>query len=165
MQTIEVGDALSSEPGFDTPDEAIQYAKGRANRTQRGEDVTPYVGQSITSVDWRDDALWLGLASGATLQFEIVEHKVDLTIIEVNGGSQRSASTMHDVVALIFRNETSIWKRAQMMESLLGNEFHRVQLSGSMFNFLYMRNVGILHLSVLLNRQTNRPFLFWCPSD
>ncbi len=34
-----------------------------------------------------------------------------------------------------------------------------------MFTFIYVRYVHILHLGVLMDRTTGRPFLHWQPTD
>jgi hypothetical protein len=52
------------------------------------------------------------------------------------------------------------------MRSLVGKRVSRLQLSGSdAFNFLYVKEIGILHVSALIDCASRRPFMFWSPSD
>jgi hypothetical protein len=165
MQIIEAERPPCNDAAFDTPVQAIAYARRQINRTRRGEDLTPYVGRTIVSVQWRDDALRLQLDSGIALQFGIVEQLVDVAIINAAAAQQWGPGTIEDTALIRFGTNASIWRRGELMRSLQGNDFRRMQLGGVMFSFLYISNVGILHLSTAIDRATSLPLLYWHLSD
>lgn len=52
------------------------------------------------------------------------------------------------------------------MRAFVGKPVVRLQLSGGdAFNFLYVKGIGILHLSALIDRSSHRAFMFWSQSD
>jgi hypothetical protein len=165
-EIIEADVGTFDEPTFSTPDAAIAYAKARWNRTRRG-DPAPLVGEQIVSASWCEDRLRLGLANGRALQFGIDERGVSPIVFDDVGADDElkcRAPPAEAAVIVRLAGQTFTWARAALDASLPGHELRGVQPSESSC-FLYVRGIRILHISVLLDRRTGRPFLFWWPSD
>jgi hypothetical protein len=164
LETILASLLPNFEPGFDTPEEAIAFSKWIA-AARGNENIASCIGRVIRLADWRDDGIFLQLDNGKTLHFGCARYVVDLAVED--GVPSNSASTLRGPGAVLVRfgdGEAFYWDRAELIRALEGNSIRRIEAGQTIF-LLYVSNVGILMISVLINRSTGRPFLFWEMTD
>lgn len=156
-------------PTSNTPEDAIAHGeRAFIDTTLGGQSIKQCVGQAIQSVDWGDAAIRLHLANGLTLTLALSlhDHEVDVTVQETATATDLGESSIADSVVVRLAAQEFEWERAALLNALIGRRFLRLHLSGSnAANFLYVKDIGILHLSALVDRSSQRPFLFWQPSD
>ncbi len=157
----------TEEPSFDTPDEAIAHGqRAFVNVTLGGQSIGDCLGQPIEGVDWSDTAFRLRLTNGLALTVRLHDREIDVAVERELAAPDLGGSTIAETVAVRVDRQEFVWDRAMLMRSLVGKPFLRLQLSGSdAFNFLYVKDIGILYLCALIDRNTQSAFMFWSPSD
>jgi hypothetical protein len=159
LKTIEATLPSESEPAFKTPGEAIDFSKS-IDRTHHHNDMALCIGQIIRARDWRDDSFDLHLDNHKVLQFGCAQNVVDVIIGDDQPNTVVGGPQTQEVVLVRLKGKEIHWKRDELMRALRGNAVYRIQMGQSGL-FLYVTNVGILAVSVLIDRSTGRPFLFW----
>jgi len=163
LETILATLPLEFEPGFDTSEETIAFSKWIA-AVRGNENIASCIGRVIRLADWRDDAIFLQLDNGKTLHFGCARYVVDLAIEDSVPSDGANESRAPKAVLVQLEDVTFYWDRDELIRALEGNTVQRIQAGQTLF-FFYVSNVGILMISVLINRSTGRPFLFWQVTD
>ena len=167
---IEVIEAIVpplSLPTSATPEEAIaQGERAFIDTTLGGQSIKQCVGQTIESVDWNDTAFRLHLANGLILAVSLHDDEVDATVRERASAADLDRRSIADSVVVRLEAQEFEWDRAALLKALTNHRFSRLHLSGSnAANFLYVTGAGMLHLSALVDRNSQCSFLFWQPTD
>ena len=157
----------SEQPSFGSPDEAIAHGKRAfVDLTLGGQSIANCVGQVIEGVDWSDTAFSLRLSNGFALTLVLQDGEIDVAVEREPRAPNLGDNTIAESVAVRLGPQEFVWDRAVLLRSLVGKRLSRLQLSGSdAFNFLYVKEIGILHLSALIDGASRRAFMFWSPSD
>jgi len=159
LKAIDATLPSESEPAFETPGEAINFSKS-IDRTRHHDDVDLCVGRIIRAADWRDDSFSLHFDNLKVLQVDCAQNVVDVIIGDDPPNTVVGGPQTQQVVLVRLKGKEIHWKRDELMRALRGNAVYRIQMGQSGL-FLYVTNVGILAVSVLIDRSTGRPFLFW----
>ena len=167
IEFIEAAVPPTNLPTFDTPEEAIAHGeRAFIDTTLGGQSIKDCMGQEIERVDWGDTAIRLHLANGPILVLGLVGREIDVALRHTAIATDLGARSIADSVVVHIEAQEFVWERAILLHALTGRRLLRLQLSGSdAFNFLYVSNIGILHVSALIDRSSRRAFLFWQPSD
>lgn len=167
IEFIEAALPPNEEPSFDTPEEAIAHGnRAFADVTLGGQSIDDCLGQSIEGVEWCDTAFRLCLTNGLALTVRLHDREIDVAVERKSGAPSLGDSTIAESVSIRLGPQDFVWDRGMLMRSLVGKSLLRLQLSGSdAFNFLYVKDIGILHLSALIDRLTQRVFMFWSPLE
>jgi len=163
LKTIDAALPSVREPSFATPEEAINFAK-MIDRARRKNDDASYIGRLVEAAHWRGDTLRLNLDNGKVLHFQAARDAVDLTIEDDVLDQAPGGSETPDLVLVRLAGKEIHWQIGELIRALVGQVVLRIQASQIGF-FLYLTNVGILYLSVLIDRHSGCPFLFWDLSD
>lgn len=157
----------TEQPSFDAPEEAIAHGKRAfVDVTLGGQSIRECIGQPIERVTWSDTAFRLHLTQGRALTLRLHDHEIDVAVGREPSVPDLGDSVIAESVVVRLGPQEFVWDRAVLMRSLVGKSIVRLQLSGSdAFNFLYVKGIGILHLSSLIDRGSHRAFMFWSPSD
>lgn len=167
IEFIEAALPPIEEPSFDTPEEAIAHGKRAfVDTTLGGQSISDCIGQPIERVDWGDTAFRLHLINGLALSAHLRGREIDVAVERQPSPPSLGEGALADSVMVHLGPQEFVWDRAALMRGLVGRRLTRLQLSGSdAFNFLYVKDIGILHLSALIDRNSQRAFMFWSPSD
>src|SRR5262245_45885611 len=163
METIDAVFPVNVEPAFATPSEAIAFSKYIA-RVREVDGVASCIGRLVRCSDWREDAMFLHLENGKILHFRCAGHVVDLKIEDGWQFDVAVESRTSDVALVRLAAHEIHWKRGELIRTLENNAVLRIHASATGF-FLYASSVGIVWISVLVNRLAGRPFLFWELTD
>lgn len=163
LETILASLLPNFEPDFYTPEEAIAFSKWIA-AARGNENIASCIGRVIRLADWRDDAIFLQLDNGKTLHFGCARYVVDLAVEDGVPSDGANESRALKAVLVQLEDVTFYWDRDELVRALEGNTVQRIQAGHTLY-FLYVANVGILMISVLINRSTGRPFLYWGLTD
>lgn len=157
----------SEQPSFDSPEEAIAHGKRAfVDVTLGGQSIANCLGQAVDSVDWSDTAFRLRLSNGFALTLVLHDREIDVAVEREPRSPNLGDNTIAESVVVRLGPQELVWDRAVLMRSLVGKRLSRLQLSGGdAFNFLYVKEIGILHLSALIDSASHRAFMFWSPSD
>jgi hypothetical protein len=163
VKIIEAVFPASLEPAFDTAEEAISFGQ-EISAERCNADIASCFGNTIRSTYWSDDILELYLGNNKVLRFTCAQYVVNVAaeVYRLENMAGKIA-TQGNVVIHLARKEI-LWKRSEMIESLVGHTLRRIHASQTGL-FVYVTNFGILALNVLINRVSGVPFLFWEPSD
>ena len=159
LRIIEATLPSESEPAFETPGEAIEFSKF-IDRTRHHTDMASCVGRIIRAADWRDDSFSLYLDNHKVLQFGCAEYGVDVIIGDDPPSTVVGGPRTQEIVLVRLKNKEIYWKRDELMRALPSHAVDRIQMGQSGL-FLYVTKIGIVAVSVLIDRSTSRPFLFW----
>jgi hypothetical protein len=162
IETIEV-DVLPLDAIFSTPGAAIAHVAGSINKTPYNDDLTSYIGKRIVRTDLYDDMFSLYLEGGAIGEFRLIGKALDFVVLQSPSSVRGRTTEIDDIVSVQFPESMYIWRRRELLASLEGNQFCYVQLSGSRMCFLCIKNVGVLIVTVSMDRRRRKPFLFWSP--
>jgi len=167
IEFIEADLPPTEQPSFDSPEEAIAHGKRAfVDITLGGQSITDCVGQPIERVDWSDTAFRLHLANDLALTLRLHDGEIDVAVGREPSPPDLGDSAIAESVVVRLGLQEFAWDRAALMHALVGKRLLRLQLSGSdAFNFLYVNDIGILHLSALIDRGSQRAFMLWSPSD
>lgn len=157
----------TEEPSFDTPEGAIAHGmRSFVDTTLGGQSIGECIGQPIERVDWSDTAFRLHLTNGLTLTLRLHDREIDVAVGRAPTTPDLGERVIADSVVVRLGPQEFVWDRAALLHGLVGKHLTRLQLSGSdTFNFLYVKDIGILLLSSLIDRTAQRTFMFWSPSD
>lgn len=156
----------SDQPSFETPEEAIAHGKRAfVDVTLGGQRIAHCLGQAIEGVDWSDTGFRLRFSNDLALTLVLHDREIDVAVELEPGAPNLGHNTIAESVVVRLGPQEFVWDRAVLMRSLVGKRVSRLQLSGSdEFNFLYVKEIGILHLSALIDGASRRAFMFWSPS-
>ena len=167
IEFIEAVSPPIEEPSFDTPEEAIAHGRcAFVDSTLGGQSIGDCIGQPIERVDWGDTAIRLHLINDLALTARLHDRQIDVAVEREPGPPDLGIGVLADSVIVRLAAQEFVWDRAALMRGLVGKCLTRLQLSGSdVCNFLYVKDIGILHLSALIDHNFQRAFMFWEPSD
>jgi hypothetical protein len=167
IEFIEAVLPRTEQPSFDSPEEAIAHGKRAfVDTTLGGQSIGDCIGQPVERVDWSDTAFRLHLGNGLALTLRLHDREIDVAAAREPSAPDLGDSAIAGSVVVRLGPQEFVWDRAVLMHALVGKPLLRLQLSGSdAFNFLYVKDIGILHLSALIDRSSQRAFMFWSPSD
>lgn len=157
----------TEQPSFETPEEAIAHGKRAfVDVTLGGQSIANCLAQAIEGVDWSDTAFRLRLSSGFALTLVLHDREIDVAVEREPRAPNLGDNTIAESVIVRLGPQEFVWDRGGLMRSLVGKRVSRLQLSGSdAFNFMYVKEIGILHLGALIDGASRRAFMFWSPSD
>ena len=157
----------TDQPTFDSPEEAIAHGeRAFVDITLGGQSIGDCIGQTIERVDWSDAAFRLHLNNGLALTLHLHDREIDAAVTREPSPFDLGDNLIAERVVVRLATQEFVWDRAMLMHSLVGKAAVRLQLSGSdAANFLYVKGIGILYLCALIDRSSQRAFMFWSPSD
>ncbi len=157
----------TDQPSFDTLEEAIAHGKRAfVDVTLGGQSIRECLGQPVERVDWSDTAFRLHLANAFALTIRLHDREIDVAVGREPSARDLGDSAIPGSVVVRLGPQEFVWDRAALMRALVGKPVVRLQLSGGdAFNSLYVKGIGILHLSALIDRNSHRAFMFWSQSD
>jgi hypothetical protein len=149
------------EPKHGTPEEAVAYAKARALEHKHANEA-PFLHAPIDRIAFSDDMLEIGTRRGG-IAVRIVGDSPVYTLVgearDPTGTPSRDAAVEVSLGELRF-----VWDRAEIVGQMLGTSLVRVDGSPDRL-WLYFSGIGVIAVSVLINQETGRRFLFWDQSE
>lgn len=149
------------EPTHRTAEEAIAYARTRALKHKSANEA-PFLRIPLDRVTFSDDTLEIGTRRGG-LVAHIVDGSPVYTLVNEAADPCRTAA-QSDAVEIQLEELCFVWDRPAIIQKMLSSSLVQIDASPDLL-WLYFSAVGIIAVSVLIDKETGRPFLFWEPSD
>jgi hypothetical protein len=162
-EIIDAALPLEVEPSFKAPEDAIAFSKSLKN-LRSSANVSACQGAVVKAVSWTSLALTLYFDNEKILQFKRNEQgAVEAILIAAEDATNRPANQRQNGIALIrLVNQEFVWRRDELANMMVGNKFIAIQPT-LYWIFVHVENCDTVLVSTLIDRSTNRPFLFWSP--
>ncbi|MBV9828054.1 MAG: hypothetical protein JO001_20665 [Alphaproteobacteria bacterium] len=162
-EIIDAAHPLEVEPSFKAPGDAIEFSKSLKN-LRSSANVCTCQGAVIKSVSWTSVTLTLSFDNEKILQFKRNEQgAVEASLMETDDTTIRPSNQRQNGIALVrLANQEFVWKRDELATMIVGNKL--VAIHPTLYwIFIHVENCDTVLVSTLIDRTTNRPFLFWSP--
>jgi hypothetical protein len=149
--------------GFSTPEQAIAFELAQAN-AHHDNKIELCIGRQVVSVKYRESGFAMRFENGKILELKCSDFGVSFSIEDGDASRLEIEEMPRDSIIVRLGNKESIWRRGEILLSLVGTKLRRLhQVDPSIF--LEFSDIGILSVNILINRASQRPFLFWGYSD
>jgi hypothetical protein len=152
------------ESSYHSLEEAIT-ATMRGERAEKARRDTMIVeGLHILDGVWNDTMLSFSLSNQTYLTFYLHGIRVDWQVGPVLPEILVEHAKAEDVILVFEDGERYYWSRKGLIASRINRRI-RLIYAGTAWVYFYVDNCPILLLSRLINKKTNKSFLYWDNSD
>lgn len=164
MRIIEADLPRTWEPAFRSAEAAIESAKLTNALRAKGTGSGLCIGRKVISGSWDNERVVLRLEGDRLLFFWCERDTVQWT--ESDNEDVAFAQEAFLLTAVLIRLNDAVfpWDRAELMKRMSGRGLLNIH-AGSRVVFLYLDSMPTVCFSVLIDRATKLPFLYWCECE